>query len=146
MKSATSFISPWMHIDQFSFKNIISLCPGASKSITKDEYLKLCPSLVQEQVYAWVIASSFVCSWKPPRYGGRHILETELVYNRWIMWLWKWDVGIIWIIAAFGAVFCEQVSIVMWTFLLYNLRSLYTHGWYNNFSISVFSLFFNGHL
>ena len=49
--------------------------------MTKDEYFKLCPTLVQEQVYAWVIASSFVCSWKPPRYGGRHILETELVYT-----------------------------------------------------------------
>ena len=49
--------------------------------MTKDEYFKLCPTLVQEQVYDWVIASSFVCSWKPPRYGGRHILETELVYR-----------------------------------------------------------------
>ena len=51
--------------------------------MTKDEHFKLCPTLVQEQVYAWVIASSFVCSWKPPRYGGRHILETELVYRDW---------------------------------------------------------------
>ena len=32
-------------IDQFSFKNVISLCPpclGVSKSMTKDEYFKLC--------------------------------------------------------------------------------------------------------
>ena len=57
---------------------------GASESMTKDEYFKLCPTSVQEQVYAWVIASSFVCSWKPPRYGGRHILETELVYRQMI--------------------------------------------------------------
>ena len=50
--------------------------------MTKDEFFKLCTALVQEQVYAWVIASSFVCSWKPPRYGGRHALETELVYTQ----------------------------------------------------------------
>ena len=57
---------------------------GASESMTKDEYFKLCPTLVQEQAYAWVITSSFVCSWKPPRYGGRHLLETELVYRQMI--------------------------------------------------------------
>ena len=49
--------------------------------MTKDEYFKLCTALVQEQVYAWGITSSLIClSWKPPRYGGRHALETELVY------------------------------------------------------------------
>ena len=49
--------------------------------MTKDEFFKLGTALVQEQVYAWVIASSFVCSWKPPRYGGRHAIKTELVYS-----------------------------------------------------------------
>ena len=48
--------------------------------MTKDEYFKLCPALVQEQVYAWVIASSFVMLLEAPEYGGRHVLETELVY------------------------------------------------------------------
>ena len=28
--------------------------------MTEDEYSKLCPALVQEQVYTWVIASYFV--------------------------------------------------------------------------------------
>ena len=54
---------------------------GASKSMTKDEHFKLCPALVQEQVYAWVIASSFVMLLEAPQYGGRHVLETELVYT-----------------------------------------------------------------
>ena len=55
--------------------------------MTKDEYFKQCPALVQEQVYAWVIASSFVMLLEaptppppPPQYGGRRVLETELVY------------------------------------------------------------------
>ena len=59
MHSYTEFI------DQFGFKNVISLRPpylGVSKSIIKEEYFKLhvCTALVQKQVYAWVIASSFV--------------------------------------------------------------------------------------
>ena len=32
-------------------------------------------------MYTWVIASSFVCSCKSPRYGGHDVLETELVYT-----------------------------------------------------------------
>ena len=53
--------------DPFGLKNVLSLRPpyrggggGASKSMTTDEHFKLCPALVQEQVYTWVIASSFV--------------------------------------------------------------------------------------
>ena len=61
---------------------------GASQSMTRGEYFKLCPALVQEQVYTWVIASSFVMLLEappppPPRYGGRsdkNILETGLVH------------------------------------------------------------------
>ena len=55
---------------------------GLPRAWQKMSFIKLCTALVQEQVYAWVIASSFVCSWKPPRYGGRHALETELVYRQ----------------------------------------------------------------
>ena len=39
---------------------------GTSKSMTKDEYFKLCTALVQEQVYTWVIASSFAMLLEAP--------------------------------------------------------------------------------
>ena len=71
-------------IDQFGFKNIISLHPP---------YL----GGFQEHDKRWVFRTMYcfssgtgVClghciifclSWKPPRYGGRHALETELVYR-----------------------------------------------------------------
>ena len=44
----------------------------APKSMTKDEYFKLCTDLVQEQVYTWVIASAlFNMILDAPRYGGQ---------------------------------------------------------------------------
>ena len=48
---------------------------GASKSMTKDEYFKLCTALVQEQVYAWGIASSFVCLGSPPGMADAMLLK-----------------------------------------------------------------------
>ena len=57
---------------------------GASKSMTKDGYFKPCTGLVQEQVYAWVIASSFVMLLEAPkvwRTKWYNILKTELVYT-----------------------------------------------------------------
>ena len=44
---------------------------GASKSLTEDEYFKLCAALVQEYVYACVIASSHVMllDAPPPQHG-----------------------------------------------------------------------------
>ena len=56
-------------IDQFGFKNIISLHPqylgGFQEHDKRWVFQSNCFSK-QEQVHAWVIASSFVCSWKPP--------------------------------------------------------------------------------
>ena len=58
--------------------------------MTKDEYFKLCTALVQEQVYAWGIASSFVCLGSPPGMADAMLLKkptavqsvwTELVYR-----------------------------------------------------------------
>ena len=60
---------------------------GASKSLTKDKDFKLCPALVQEQVYIKLYTPGSLhqflsCSWKPSGiYGGRRALETELVYT-----------------------------------------------------------------
>ena len=59
--------------------NVISLCPPYLGGF--QEHFKLCPALVKEQVYAWVIASSFVMLLEAPQYGGRHVLKTELVYR-----------------------------------------------------------------
>ena len=66
-------------IDQFGFKNIISLHPpylgGLPRAWQKDEYFKLCTALVQEQVYAWGIASSFVCLGSPPGMADAMLLK-----------------------------------------------------------------------
>ena len=43
--------------------------------MTKDEYFKLCTALVQEQVYAWGIASSFVCLGSPPGMADAMLLK-----------------------------------------------------------------------
>ena len=57
---------------------------GASKSMTKDVYLKLCTALVEKQVFTWVTASSFVMLleasqvWRMKRYN---VLKAELVYR-----------------------------------------------------------------
>ena len=78
----------WIPIDQFGFKNVISLRPpylgggggGLPRAYTKEEYFKLCPALVQEMCTPGSL-HHILFSLKPPRYGGPHILETELVYS-----------------------------------------------------------------
>ena len=94
------WISLWIttqfdhNIDQFGFKNVISLRPpylgggggGASKSMTKDEYFKLCPALVQEQVYTWVIVSPFILLEAPPPPG---MVDATFLKPKWsIEWIW----------------------------------------------------------
>ena len=53
---------------------------GTSKSMTKDEYFKLCTALVQEQVYTWVIASSFVLLMDGPQIMADDVVQYS--YNR----------------------------------------------------------------
>ena len=72
-------------IDQFPFENIISPRPPYLRGFQehdKRQVFETKTALVQEQVYAWVIASSFVKLleapqvWRMKRYN---VLETELV-------------------------------------------------------------------
>ena len=51
--------------------------------MTKDEYFKLCTALVQEQVYAWGIASSFVCLGSPPGMADAMLLKPNWSILQW---------------------------------------------------------------
>ena len=48
---------------------------GASKSMTKDEYFKLCPTLVQEQVYAWSLHHLLSALGSPPGMADARFLK-----------------------------------------------------------------------
>ena len=71
-------------IDQFGFKNIISLHPPYLGGFQEHD-----KRWVFQTMYCFSSGTGvclghciiFCLSWKPPRYGGRHALETELVYN-----------------------------------------------------------------
>ena len=70
-------------IDQFGFKNIISLHPPYLGGFQEHD-----KRWVFQTMYCFSSGTGvclghciiFCLSWKPPRYGGRHALETELVY------------------------------------------------------------------
>ena len=77
-------------IDQFGFKNIISLHPPYLGGFQEHD-----KRWVFQTMYCFSSGTGvclghciiFCLSWKPPRYGGRHALETELVYRmRKICW------------------------------------------------------------
>ena len=73
-------------IDQFGFKNIISLHPPYLGGFQEHD-----KRWVFQTMYCFSSGTGvclghciiFCLSWKPPRYGGRHALETELVYTSW---------------------------------------------------------------
>ena len=66
-------------IDQFGFKNSYiassAISGGLPRAWQKMSILKLCTALVQEQVYAWGIASSFVCLGSPPGMADAMLLK-----------------------------------------------------------------------
>ena len=78
------FTSIPQHIDQFGFKNIISLHPPYLGGFQEHD-----KRWVFQTMYCFSSGTGvclghciiFCLSWKPPRYGGRHALETELVYT-----------------------------------------------------------------
>ena len=76
-------------IDQFGFKNITSLHPpylGGFQEHDKRWVFQTMYCFSSGQVYTWVIASSFVCSWKPPGMAdAMHLKPNWSIVNAWAM-------------------------------------------------------------
>ena len=79
MHSYTEFI------DQFGFKNVIWLRPpylGGFQEHNKRGVFQTMSCFSSGTGVRLGHCIIFLFSWKPPRYGGPHILKTELVYSK----------------------------------------------------------------